>query len=162
MMDWLARGIAGLFVLFGATLIEVPSWGSANLIEIIWTATGVGMIAISLYALPRVVGDYVIVKRIPGHYSTARTLLARGHIRREMIRLIQGLIVFIVGIYAVIQPNITPGPVVVTPFALVLTVGILALGALSGLQSLLDQRQRTLAERVLQNGDVGANHHKGH
>jgi hypothetical protein len=151
-IDWLARGIGALALVFGATLIEIPSWGSANLIEIIWTATGVGMIAVSVWALPRVIGDWIIGRRIPGHYSKARTLLARGHIRREIIRLAQGGIVLTIGIYAVVQPNPLPGPVVVSPFALVLTVGLLALGALTGLQSVLDSRQRTMAEHVLSSG----------
>lgn len=155
MIDWAARGIAAVAILFGATLIEIPQWGDANLIEVVWLITGILMILVSLWALPKVIGDYFITQRIPGHYTVARTLLARGHVRREVIRFAQGGIVTFIGVYAVLQPPPVPGPALVSPFALVLTAGLILLGALTAVQSVLDSRQRAIAEQILvrHNGD---------
>ena len=148
----IAKASAAIFMVVGATLIEVPAWGSISLIEALWTATGLGMIVLSLWALPRVVEDWIITRRVPGHYSEARTLLARGHIRREAIRLVQGAIVTAVGLYASLVPGVTD-PVVVTPATLVLTAGLLSLGALSGLQTILDRRVRNAAEALIDHDD---------
>lgn len=38
-------GVA-LAVLMGTTLIEIPSWGTVSLIEVLWTLSGVLMLAV--------------------------------------------------------------------------------------------------------------------
>lgn len=138
-----------LAVLMGTTLIEVPSWGTISLIEALWTLSGVVMLAASAWALPKVLGDYVITRRVPGHYSEARELLARGHVRREAIRVVQGLIVLGVGLFAAFTDPVSPGPVVTTPLGLVLTAGLFMLAILTAVQSVLDRRQRDQAERLI-------------
>jgi hypothetical protein len=143
---WLAKLAAGA-VFVGAFLIEIPSWGSASLIEIVWTLIGVGVIGVSLYALPRVVADWKLAKR--GQRGPAMTLLARGHIEREFLRLAQGFIILAVGIYAAITPSIVPGPVVISLTGLVITAGLLLLGVLVAVQSIRDRQRRTAAERIL-------------
>lgn len=143
-----------LAVLMGTTLIEVPSWGTVSLIEALWTLSGVLMLAVSGWAFPKVLGDYVVTRRVPGHYSDARELLARGHVRREAIRIAQGVIVLGVGLFAVFTEPVTPGPVVTTPLGLVLTAGLFALALLTAAQSILDRRQRDQAERMIVKADV--------
>lgn len=138
-----------LAVLMGTTLIEVPSWGSVSLIEALWTLSGVVMIVVSAWALPVVVEDYVITKRVPGYYSDARALIARGHVRREVIRLAQGGIVTVVGLFAIFTDPARPGPTLITPLGIVLTAGLIALALLTAFQSVLDRRQRDHAEALI-------------
>ncbi len=143
-----------LAVLMGSTLIEVPSWGTVTLVEALWTLAGVLMVAVSLWALPRVVGDYTLTRRVPGHYSLARTLLARGHVRREALRLVQGIIVVTIGAYATLATPPQPGPSYISPVGIVLTAGLILLAAITAVQSILDRRQRDQAERLIVSADV--------
>jgi heme O synthase-like polyprenyltransferase len=138
---------AKLYVVFvGVFLVEVPSWGNASLIEIIWTVIGLGAVAVAAHALPRVVGDWHIAR---DSNRFALRLIARGHVRREVIRLGQGAILLAIGLYACVTPSPAPGPVVVSLTGIILTAGLLAIGALVALESILDRRQRREAENLL-------------
>jgi len=140
-MKYLIAALASMF------LIPIPSWGDVSLIEAIWTAVGMVALFASLWSMPKVVVDFVVAKHAPsGKMAEARVMLARGHIRRECIRLAQGAIILLIGLYADFQPQPYSK---ITLVGLFLTLGVVALAALVAVQSLLDRRQRDAAERVL-------------
>ena len=136
-----------LAALLGTLLIPIPQWGTVSLIEGIWTLVGIVAVIVSLLSMPKVVVDYVVTKHAPrGKLADARTLLARGHVRRELIRLSQAFIILAVGLFADFQPNPLTS---ITLTGLALTSGLVALAALVGLQSMLDRMQREQAEALL-------------
>jgi hypothetical protein len=136
-------------LLASTLLIPIPQWGTASLIEIIWFAVGLCAFILSLVSTPKVLTDYGISKEAPDRGSVvgeARLLLARGHVRREVIRLLQSGIIMSIGAYALVQPNVFTK---ITVSGLILTAGLVALAVLVALQSLLDRNQRRHAEEVL-------------
>lgn len=138
-----------LSVLAASRLWEIPSWYNANLLEIIWTLIGVLMITVSTAVLPRLVTDYQLISLMSEEVRDAAHVLAHSHIRREVVRLVQGVIMTIIGVYGCATPHPVPGPVIVTTASLVLTAGLFSLGVLTIVQSVLDWRQRTRAEALL-------------
>ena len=135
-------------VLAATILVPIPQWGTVSLIEAVWTLVGIIAIMFSLWNLPRVVVDWVLARHATGgQWTAARILIARGHIRRELIRFAQGVIIFAIGVYADIQPNLVPQ---VTILGLIITAGLVLLAGLVALQSYLDRIQRKQAEEVLQ------------
>jgi hypothetical protein len=133
--------------LIGALLIPIPQWGDVSLVEAVWTLVGVAALVVSMISLPKVTVDFIVAKHAhPSQLSDARVLLARGHVRRELIRLAQSLIILAIGIFA----DVTPNPFrSVTLTGLVLTIGLIGLASLAALQSLLDKVQRDQAEALL-------------
>ena len=167
-MSFLSRAVlAGLLLagVTGATLISIPQWGDATLIELLWFLTGVMMILIStVYSLPRVYGDYVLTTRVPGAFTAGAVILAYGRIRREVVRIAQGFIVLTIGAWACLTPSPLPGPAVISLTGLVLTIGLFLLGLLTALQSVLDRRDATHVEDVLTEvlvGSEGTRHVQG-
>jgi len=141
--------VKGLAVaLVGALLIPIPQWGTVSLIEAVWTLVGLVAVIVSGLSTPKVLVDYIVAKHAPpSALSDARVLLARGHVRRELIRLAQGLIILGVGLFA----DLTPNPFTsITLAGLVLTTGLVSLAALVALQSTLDKIQRAQAEELLE------------
>lgn len=133
--------------LMGTLLIPVPQLGNASLIEIIWFVVGVLALTFSAMSLPSVIGDLAVARAAkPSPVAEARVLLARGHVRREVIRLAQATIILAIGGYSMVQPNLVQG---VTLMGLVLTTGLVLLAALVAVQSGLDRQQRKHAEQVL-------------
>jgi hypothetical protein len=135
--------------LASSLLIPVPQVGNVSLIEAIWTLVGMAAVLVSLYSLPRVISDYVISRHeeaVNPPLTTARVLLARGHVRREVIRLAQGLIILSIGVVADLQPNPFQS---ITILGLVVTMGLVGLSALVVAQSILDRVQRRQAEELL-------------
>jgi hypothetical protein len=130
-------------------LIPVPQVGNASVIEIIWFAVGLVAWVFSLLSIPQVVTDYVVASHSPNadtKLGRARCLLARGHVRREVIRHMQAIIIVGVGVYAMVTPNPRAS---VTVAGLVLTAGLVGLASLVAFQSWLDRIQRKHAEEVL-------------
>lgn len=133
--------------LLGALLIPIPQWGDISLIEAVWTLIGVAALVVSLISLPKVTVDFIVAKHAPpSRLADARVLLARGHVRRELIRVAQAMIILGIGVFA----DVTPNPFhSITLTGLVVTVGLVGLAALAALQSLLDKVQRDQAEALL-------------
>lgn len=128
-------------------LIPVPQWGNISLIEAIWVAVGLVALAISTVSIPKVVADYVLSRHAPpSPLGDARILLARGHVRRELIRTAQAWVIILVGIVAALTPNPLTS---VTLTGLAVVTGLVSLAALVALQSLLDKFQREHAESIL-------------
>ncbi len=143
-------GLLLIGVTTGTTLITIPQWGTATLIEILWLVTGIIMVGVAgVYALPRVYGDYVITSRVPDAFTPSAVIIAKGRIRRELIRIAQGVIVFCIGAYACLVPSPIPGPAIISLTGVILTVGLFMLGLLTAVQSVLDRRDATNVEHNL-------------
>jgi len=136
-------------------MIEVPSWGPVTLIEAIWLLSGLLALFVTAFHLSPLYDDWITAK------STGRVVLEKtqwGYLRREVIRMLQGVCLTVIGVYAAAQPSPIPGPAYVTPVGLVLTGVLLALSFLVSAQSLLDWRMREQVDELIAHGANG--HHK--
>ena len=133
--------------LLGALLIPIPQWGDVSLIEAVWTLVGLVALLVTLWSLPKVTVDFIVAKHAPvSPLAEARVLLARGHVRRELIRMAQALIIVGIGVFA----DLTPNPLTsITLTGLIVTLGLVSIAGLASLQSVLDKLQRDQAERIL-------------
>ena len=130
-----------------ASDITVPTYANASMLEIIWTIIGVLAIIVVSYNILDVYKDVKIVNfyKLETHQKAAR-ILVLSYFRREIIRLGEGIIVTVIGILAVITPNVTTK---ITTSGLVLTSGIFIIGFSIGLQSYLDRLSRNLVKNLL-------------
>ncbi len=134
------------------TLIEVPAWGTMTLIEAVWLASGLLALIVTGRHLFPLYDDWRVAK------STGRPVLEKvawAYVRREIIRMAQGLCLVTVGAYAALQEQAIPGPAVVTITGLVLTVILLILALLISLQSVMDWRTRGEVQDLLSAGTNG-------
>lgn len=133
--------------LLGTFLIPVPQWGNVSLVEAVWLAVGVIALFVSSISLPKVIVDLIVASHAPPSIlASARVLLARGHVRRELIRWAQAWLIVGIGIVAALTPNPLTS---ITMTGLTIVLGILGIGGLVALQSLLDKVQREHAEAIL-------------
>ncbi len=127
-------------------LITIPSFGSANLIEILWTLSGVTGLAITVpntwYAIDKI--SYLSDLREEDR-GAARFVLF-GRVRREFIRAFKCITVILVGVYFMATPS--PQSMISTG-GLLITIVFLMIGAESGVQSYLDKREGDNAREAL-------------
>jgi hypothetical protein len=128
------------------TLIEIPSWGTASLIEIVWTLCGVAVIVFSVYGIPYTISLW---RTAVQQGDEVMEILAGGYVRRESFRVIQGVLIAAIGVYGCVIGQPRPGPVVVSPVGLFLTCGLLLIGATIAAQSMLDRRQQRRTTELL-------------
>lgn len=128
------------------TLIEIPSWGPASLIEIIWLTIGLSVIVFSTLGIPETIRLW---KAAVGQRDAVMVTIAGGYVRRESIRAANGFVIAAIGVYGCTVGQARPGPVVVSPVGLVLTSGLLLIGALIALQSVLDRTQQRRVAQLL-------------
>lgn len=128
------------------TLIEIPQWETINLIEAIWL--GSGLLALSFAALrtPALLRDYrdALIANEPDI-----CIIARGYLRREIIRIAQAICVVGIGTYAAQEPPLTPGPAQISVTGLVLTAVLILISLLVALQSFFDWRDRGDIRRIV-------------
>jgi hypothetical protein len=126
-------------------LIEIPSWGSANLLEIVWLASGVLALFIAGLRIRPLIRDFRIALA-----TRERDLyvIARGYFRREVIRLSQAVAIISIGVYTAQEPQLLPGPARTSITGLVLTAVLLVISLLVSLQSVLDWRDREEVRRL--------------
>lgn len=142
--------------MLATTLIEIPSWGDVTLIEAIWLGFGLMAVFFTLIHLGPLYDDWRVAK------LTERPVLSKvawGYVRREIIRLAQGICLTTIGIYAAVEPPAIPGPAVVSIVGLVLTGVLMALSFLISLQSMLDWRTRDEVQRLIAAGSNGHDKH---
>ena len=128
-------------------LIEVPQWGNVTLIEAVWLCSGLLAFTLAILRLPLLWRDARAARRVR---EKDLYVLARGYLRRELVRIWQALTIIIIGFYASVQPPAIPGPARISVTGLILTGGLLALGLLVALQSFLDWRDRAEVKRILE------------
>lgn len=129
------------------TLIEIPSWGNITLIETIWVLSGVITVAFCGSHLRPLWHDYQLAKEIPDR--PILRIVTWSYVRREIIRLLQGLAIIGLGIYTFTEGPVVPGPAVVTYVGLVLTAVLVMLNLTTSLQSWWDFHTRAQAKRYL-------------
>lgn len=135
----------------GARLIEVPAWGNVTLIEALWLSSGIFAVLFTMLHIRPLYDDYVGA-RLSGREELM--LVATGYLRREVIRLLQGLCLTTIGVYAAVQPS-PLGRNVVTVTGLVLTGVLLTLAVLVTVQSVWDWRTRHHVQRLIDNNGNG-------
>jgi hypothetical protein len=128
------------------TLIEIPQWGSATLIEVIWLLSGLLAFVFTNLRLPSLWHDYRDTTEM---HEEDLCLIARGYLRREAIRLLQSICIVSIGLYSVSQDPATPGAARVSIAGLILTAGLIMVSLLVAAQSYLDWRDREDVRRII-------------
>lgn len=121
------------------TLIEIPQWGTWTLIEALWLAAGVLALGVSSVRIRVLWWDYQDTRALG---EDDLRLLARGYLRREIVRIATATDIIAIGLYVGLQAAPVPGPAYVTVGALVLTAGLIVVALLVSVQSILDWRDR--------------------
>lgn len=132
------------------TLIQIPSVGSASLVEIIWLTTGLAVVFFSASGIPETIRLW---NTALSQDDALMQVLAGGYVRREAIRVVQGVVIAAIGVYGCLTGPAIPGPVVVSPVGLVLTCGLLLIGLTIAVQSVLDRHQQSRAHEELDQAD---------
>lgn len=138
------------------TLIEIPQVGSATAIEIIWTVAGIIVFILSVWNLIGVLNDLVAASyaTAQGEHGVIILMLAWGYTRRELIRVFQCIIIIVIGLLACLTPSPALVATRITIVGLILTIGLVLISLLIGLQSFLDLRQRQhIASLINSKGD---------
>lgn len=137
-----------------ATLIQIPAWGNANLVELIWLGSGLVTILYTASHLGELARD---LKAARTSRRVGLSQVAWGYLRREIIRVVQGVCISVIGVYAVSQPPAIPklGDFV-TPAGLILTGVLFAQGLLVSGQSFLDWRTRRSIQESLYHAELAA------
>lgn len=134
------------------TAWRIPEWGDATIIEAIWLLSGV---LATMFALKHIRPLYHDLRVARLSKRPVLTAVAAGYFRREVIRLMQGLCLVSVGVYAVFIPNPIPGHAVVTPTGLVLTAALFSVSILISVQSIWDWRTRHIVQKLVEEGKNG-------
>ena len=121
------------------TLIEIPQWSTVNLIELVWLCSGALALVFALARLRPLSTDYTNA-RASGEPDLV--IIARGYLRREIIRVGQAASIIGIGLYAALEPPAIPGPARVSITGLVITAALISIALLVALQSYLDWRDR--------------------
>jgi hypothetical protein len=132
--------------MIASTLIEVPQWENATLIEVIWLVSGLFALTLTLLRLPVLLRDY--------RYAQERgdgdlCVISRSYLRREIVRIAQAGAVIAIGVYAVLSPPLVPGPARISLVGLWLTGTLISISLLIGLQSFLDWRDREKVNKII-------------
>lgn len=136
--------------MIATTLIEIPQWGTTTLVEAVWLSFGLFALAVSGLRIRSLWGDYrdAIAIGEPDLY-----IIARGYLRREIIRITQSCCISSIGLYAAQAAPTVPGPAQISFVGLVLTGVLISVALLVALQSIFDWRDRTQIQRIIRGGD---------
>ena len=130
--------------MLSVTLIEVPTWGTMNLVEFLWLLAGAGAMFFPAIHLRPLYRDWLAaqIANLP-----IIQLVAAGYLRREIIRLLQGVCITAIGVYA----SVSDSPIgdMVTVTALVITGVFLSLAALVTVQSIWDWKTRGQVQHLI-------------
>lgn len=138
--------------MIGQTLIEIPAWGTLTLIEAIWLVSGLTAMIFAGSHIRPLYDDWALARDSGRPVLTA---VAGGYLRREIVRLAQGVCLASIGVYAALEPPAIPGPAFVTPVGLVLTGVLLTVSLLVSVQSGWDWRTRHEVQRLIAEGKNG-------
>ena len=135
-------------------LIAIPTWGSINLLQIIWTAIGVvGFVSVIpgfrdiLKNMDAIFVENTQYFKTPAERQAA-LIITKNYIRHELLRAFEMLLIILVGIIAM---TTTPAPraVYVTLTGLFITIAFFGIAGSAATHSMLDYRQRRQARAVL-------------
>lgn len=120
--------------MIAVTQFHVPEWGTMSLIEFIWTLSGLFTVYFCGVQLERAHQRFLDV--IASGRNGPMKALAHAYRRREALRLMQGVVITGIGVYA----SATVGLPYITWVGILITVGLMFVGGLAVLQSLLDAK----------------------
>jgi hypothetical protein len=132
--------------MIAATIVEIPQWGNVTLIEAIWLLAGVVAFAFAALRMRPLLKDY---QRAGEAGEADICIIAKGYLRRELIRMAQSLCVISVGLYAAAEAPAVPGSARISIVGLVVTGVLIAISALVAFQSFFDWRDRNEIRRIL-------------
>lgn len=134
--------------MLGVTLIRIPAWGTANIVELIWLLGGITTVIYTCSHLPELARDLAAAA---GSSRRALREVAWGYLRREVIRILQGVCISVIGIYASVTPPAIPSAGdFVTPTGIILTCVLFLQGLLVVGQSFWDWRTRRNLRHLLE------------
>lgn len=119
------------------TLIEIPSWKTVTLVEAIWLVSGLAVVLFCSFHIRPLYRDWQAVLEQP-----ALRAIASGYLRREIIRLLQGLCITGIGAYASTQPPVVTGLAFISIVGIVITSALVGLALSIAVQSAWDWRTR--------------------
>lgn len=127
-------------------LFSLTSWGTVQLTEVIWTVLGVlgGYITwLNATDAKRYIDALRAIDGNTLKMHQQMQVIAVGHYREEMLRLIKFVIITSVGIAAMFSPPADPARPI-SALSLTVTLGFFGLVITMLVASLLDKRQREL------------------
>lgn len=127
------------YIAFHNTLIEVPAWGSATLVEILWLASGLMALLFSSLRIRPLWLDYQVTKRLK---QEDLCIIAFGYLRREILRIVTAIDIALIGLWYVANSSPIPGPAKLTIGGLLITVGLFIISLIVSVNSVLDWRDR--------------------
>jgi phosphate/sulfate permease len=128
-------------------LIEIPDWGPVTIIEAVWLLAGVFAFTFASLRLRPLLRDYGGAKET---HEQDLYVIARGYIRRELVRLMQALCILSIGFYSAVTPQASPGPTRISLVGFGITVMLIVIAFLVSFQSYLDWRDREEVRRILE------------
>lgn len=126
-------------IAFHNSVIEIPSWQTVTLIEALWLASGLMALAFASLRIHPLWVDYELTKRLD---QEDLCIIARGYLRREVLRIVTGAAITIIGVYAVSTNSLVPGPARVSVAGLLITASLFLISLIVSLNSILDWRDR--------------------
>ena len=138
--------------MLGVTTINIPAWGDATLIELVWLSAGLATLAFTLGHLRDLIDDWQVARDT---HRPVLSQLAFDYVRRELTRLANGLIILGVGVWAITEPPALPGPARTTVTGLVVTAALVGLAFTSAISSWWDWDSREKVQRLIGQGKNG-------
>lgn len=133
-------------IAFHNSLIEVPEWGTANLIEILWLFSGLMALSFAGLRIRPLWIDYQLSKRLG--YDDLR-IIARGYLRREALRVVTAASIIFIGSYTCLVDSVVAGPARVTVGVLIITAALFVISLIVSVNSILDWRDRALTIEIV-------------
>jgi hypothetical protein len=133
----------------GLTTINIPTWGSASLIDFLWMMTGLSGFTFVAWGLKGSVSNMQLLADRhfeDPHDRMAATLITRNYVIHDLLRLFSMNLIVILGIIALMQE----GPSYVTITGLAVTILLFCIAFIVGFHSYLDQRQRRKLKGIFQ------------
>jgi len=127
--------------MLATTLIRIPEWGSATILEIIWTLIGATTLAVVTWNFAGAKANLITPVDLEDSYERdAAGVIRRGYLRREAVRFVTALMILSTGITGDVIHSPTSRFTTIT--GLWLTAAFFIIGLLNVVQSILDQRDR--------------------
>jgi hypothetical protein len=135
---------------FSNTVIEIPQWGSATLIEILWLASGLMALSFSSLRIHALWVDYQLTMRL-GHADLC--IIARGYLRREVLRIVTALAITFIGVYSVLTDPLLPGPARISISGLLITASLFVISLIVSVNSVLDWHDRIRTMEIVRRSE---------
>jgi len=133
-------------IAFHNSLIEIPEWGTINLIEVLWLASGLMALTFASLRIRPLWVDYELSKRVG---DADLCIIARGYLRRETLRIVTALAITLIGVYSVLTDPAIPGPARVSVAGLLITVGLFVISLVVSINSILDWHDRVRTMEIV-------------